>query len=161
MNSDNNLNKFYIIQIAIINLIAIGLIINELLKFNENFKKDETIDSSISLIRRTDFSKLNEIESRFLRFKSEVSTENNLGELLEFIELKTTNNNLSIKDTKVISATNEEIYFDLTIEGSFENITEFIKEIEEDRSIREIVNSEVSFINNQPTVKLSIRNIKL
>jgi hypothetical protein len=161
MNSDSNLNKFFIVQISILNLLAVGLLIKELIVFTENEKKQETINNSIELIKKVDYDKLNEIDEKYNRIKSSISSENTLGNLLEFMETKTSNFNLSIQDTKVISVSNEEIYFDITVSGSFQNIAEFIKEIEEDTNIKEIIKTEITIIENIPSVKISIRNLIL
>ena len=162
MKSDSHLNKFFIIQMIILNLVIVGLIVRELINLNEIRKIEEflNINKNIRSNQITEVE-LELLNQKYLVIKESISSQNTLGDLIEFIENKSQQYNLRIKETKVISATDEEINYEIEVEGDIQGISSFITDIEEDKNIKDITNSSMKLINNIPNVKISITNKKL
>ena len=162
MKSDSHLNKFFIIQMNILNLVIVGLIVRELINLNEIRKIEEflNINKNIRSNQITEVE-LELLNQKYLVIKESISSQNTLGDLIEFIENKSQQYSLQIKETKVISATDEEINYEIEVEGDIQGISSFITDIEEDKNIKEITNTSMKLINNIPNVKISITNKKL
>lgn len=162
MKSDNHLNKFFIIQMIVLNIITVGLIIRELINLNEIRKVEQFINSNQSILtNQYDETSLDSLNLKYQNIKANISSENTLGGLINFLEIKTEQYNLKIKETKVIYATEEEISYEITVEGNINSIYNFVFDIEEDKNLKMITNTSMSFINNVPNVKISIVNKKL
>lgn len=162
MKSDNHVNKFFIIQMIALNTITIGLIIRELVNLNEIRSVEQFINIHQNLLtNQLNEDYLDSLNVKYQNIKEGISSENTLGDLINFLENKTETNNLRIKETKVVYATEEEINYEITVEGNLNSITNFILDIEEDKSLKMISNSSMIFINNVPNVKISIINKKL
>jgi len=162
MNSDSNVNKFFIIQMIVLNIIVIFLIIREIINLNEIRKAEQFIISNQN-IENTEVSDANLefLNKKYQEILNNNSSQNSLGDLIKFIEIKTETYSLQIKDSKVISATDNEIIYDFSVEGDIKNIAGFIYEIEEDRSIKEISQTSMNIVNNIPNVKIIIVNKKI
>jgi len=162
MNSDSNVNKFFIIQMIVLNIIVIFLIIREIINLNEIRKAEQFIISNQN-IENTEVSDANLefLNKKYQEILNNNSSQNSLGDLIKFIEIKTETYNLKIKESKVISATENEIIYDFSVEGDIKNIAGFIYEIEEDRSIKEITQTSMNIVNNIPNVKIIIVNKKI
>jgi hypothetical protein len=146
----------------ILNLVIVGLIVRELINLNEIRKIEEflNINKNIRSNQITEVE-LELLNQKYLVIKESISSQNTLGDLIEFIENKSQQYNLRIKETKVISATDEEINYEIEVEGDIQGISSFITDIEEDKNIKDITNSSMKLINNIPNVKISITNKKL
>ena len=72
-----------------------------------------------------------------------------------------TNHNVTIRNSKVLSVTDDEVLYEITVQGTLDEIANFIQEIESDTNIKEIVKSELKIDNNRPSITIVIRNIKL
>ncbi len=161
MKPDNNVNKFFIIQMITLNIIVIGLIVKELISLNNLRETEQFINSNQNTQVSISETNLEILNSKYQSFKSIISSQNTLGDLINFVENKSEQYNLKIIETKVNYATESEINYEITLEGNLTNIASFISDIEEDRSVKEINNSSMNFVNNIPNVKISIVNKKL
>ncbi len=162
MKSDSHLNKFFITQMIILNIVITVLIVRELVNFNNFNNIKNTIGKNEFLTRnKIDKTELEFYETKYQQFLTQNSNQNTLGELITFIENKTEENNLRIVESKVIYATNEEINYEIGVTGTMSSIYSFILAIEEDLSLKEITNTRISFNNNNPTVRMSIIAKKL
>jgi hypothetical protein len=142
--------------------VIVGLIVRELINLNEIRKIEEflNINKNIRSNQITEVE-LELLNQKYLVIKESISSQNTLGDLIEFIENKSQQYSLQIKETKVISATDEEINYEIEVEGDIQGISSFITDIEEDKNIKEITNTSMKLINNIPNVKISITNKKL
>jgi hypothetical protein len=161
MKSDNNVNKFFIIQMITLNIIVISLIIKELITLNNLRNAEQFINSNQSTQSSISEANLEILNSKYQSFKSIISSQNTLGDLINFVENKSEQYNLKIIESKVIYATENEINYEITLEGTVSNIANFVSDVEEDKSVKEINNSSMKFVNNIPNVKISIINKKL
>lgn len=163
MKSENNtLNKFFIILMATFNLITIVLIIKEVINFNYFYKIEENLNSMESEINNTFTDQdITNFNNKYINFQNSTKSNNSLGDLINFTEQKTEELNLKIENTTVLKVEDDQIIYEILLTGSFQNIYLFIDEIEKDTNLKEVINSEINFINNIPTVKILIKNTKL
>jgi hypothetical protein len=162
MNSNNKINKFFIILILVLNIVGIFIITRELFRIAELNKIESSIVENESIINQNkNLINKEDLDTRYEEINKIISSINNLGDLLTFIELKTEEYNLTIEETKVLNVSNEEILYQIKVNGSLESISGFIREIEEDKNIKEIIKSEIEVVENETVVLLLIKNTLL
>jgi Tfp pilus assembly protein PilO len=162
MNSDKNVNKLFIGQMIFFNLIILILVIIEVKKFtdiNKIYREVSTKQEELALTKEV--NNIDEINRKYDLLLTEISKENSLANLLNFVEQKTTENNIQILNTKVIEASESNITYQIQVTGDIKNIANFIKNIEEDKNIKEVINSKVEFSNNTPYMIITIKVTKI
>ena len=162
MNSDNLLNKFFVGQMILLNTIILILITVEIFRFtelNQMLKEVNSKQEDLKTVKET--INIEEIDKKYNKFITEVSKENSLSNLLNFIDKKTTENNLQIINTKVLEASESALNYQLELTGDIKNISKFFKNIEEDKNIKEITSSEIIFSNNIPYMRITIKVTKI
>ena len=162
MHSDKNVNKLFIGQMIFFNLIILILVIIEVKKFtdiNKIYREVSTKQEELALTKEV--NNIDEINRKYDLLLTEISKENSLANLLNFVEQKTTENNIQILKTKVIEASESNITYQIQVTGDIKNIANFIKNIEEDKNIKEVINSKVEFSNNTPYMIITIKVTKI
>jgi len=163
MNFENpKINKFFLVQVIILNSIIVLMIIREVSRvfiLNNNLKTNsQYLESIANIDTNENYTTLNEKYNTYL---SKFSKENSLSDLIKSIENKTTKYNLEITQSKVIEVSDNQIKYEVTLAGNFDSIANFVKELEADTNPKEIVSSGAEIKNNKPEVKFLIRINKL
>lgn len=160
--SKSKLTNIFVIQTIILLLLILSLVIRELIKYGELSKLENDLRNTELLTLNTiDTQTLREYEERYQKFIGKLNKENSLGELLKFIEEKTIQYNITIRESRILSVTDNEIIYELNLEGEINSIYLLVKAIEEDINIKEIQKTEIKMINKSPNMRITIKAVKL
>jgi len=160
--SKSKLTNIFVIQTIILLILILSLVIRELIKYGELSKLENDLRNTELLTLNTiDTQTLREYEERYQMFIGKLNKENSLGELLKFIEEKTIQYNITIRESRILSVTDNEIIYELNLEGEINSIYLLVKAIEEDINIKEIQKTEIKMINKSPNMRITIKAVKL
>ena len=162
--NDNINNKVFFYTIIFTNIFFVLLIIQEIRTYSENLSftnKIQLLEKDIqTLDENANYKNLEQTKNRYNKFSPNFNAENRLQDLLMFIEKSTQKNLLTIKDIQFPVSNETESISKVTLKGSIEDYYNFIVELETDKSLKEIINSQIQMESGFPVLYLKIRSYK-
>ena len=162
--NDNINNKVFFYTIIFTNIFFVLLIIQEIRTYSENLSftnKIQLLEKDIqTLDENANYKNLEQTKNRYNKFSPNFNAENRLQDLLMFIEKSTQKNLLTIKDIQFPVSNETESISKVTLKGSIEDYYNFIVELESDKSLKEIINSQIQMESGFPVLYLEIRSYK-
>lgn len=145
-----------------LNLVIIFFIGLELKKLIEYRKIEKILSESLKLtLNITNSENINNLNEKYENIISRMSKDNSLGELIKFIENQTQINQITIKDSKVLDVTDNEIKYQITLSGEMSDLANFLKNLETDQNPKEILDSAINIKNNLPELNVIIKSYRL
>jgi len=157
-------NKVFFSVVIIANIVLFGFIISELNEFNKSSTfetKIKGINAELSKVEGSiNYSNLDNNNQQYNNFSINFNAENRLQDFLNFLNNSTSKNNLELREVSFPVRNEEESISKIQVKGNLKDIRNFIAEIENDFSLKEIVNYNININAGIPVVDLEIKNYR-
>jgi Tfp pilus assembly protein PilO len=157
-------NKVFFIVVIFVNILLFGLLILEINEYNKNSSyesKIKAIDAELKKVEEsTNYSNLDKTTQDYNNFSLNFNAENRLQDFLSFLNNSTSKNNLELLEVSFPISNQEESISRIKLKGSFKDIRNFISDVENDLSIKEILNYTININVGVPVVDLEIKNYR-
>lgn len=157
-------NKVFFSVIIIANMVLFWFLISELNEFNKSSTfetKIKGINAELAKVEGSvNYSNLGNNNQQFNNFSINFNAENRLQDFLTFLNKSTSKNNLELVDVSFPVSNEEESISKIQVKGNLKDIRNFIAEIENDFSLKEIVNYNININAGIPVVDLEIKNYR-
>lgn len=157
-------NKVFFIVVIFVNILLFGFLILEVNEYNKNSSyetKIKALDTELKKVEEsTNYSNLDKTSQDYNNFSINFNAENRLQDFLSFLNNSTSKNNLELLEVSFPVSNQEESISKIKIKGSFKDIRNFISDVENDLSIKEILNYNININVGVPVVDLEIKNYR-
>ena len=162
--NDNINNKIFLYVVLLFNGIFVFFIFQETAKYNENITISNQIQNLekdlMKIEENQNYQNLNTLKERYNRFRPNFNSENRLQDFLSFLEKNTLDNSLTVEDIQFPVSNETESISKIRLKGSIENYYNFILDLENDKSIKEVVDSNIEMEAGLPILYLEVRSYK-
>jgi len=162
--NDNINNRIFLYVVLLVNGIFIFFIFQETAKYNNNISisnQIQTLEKDLMRIEENqNYKNLKVSKEKYDRFRTNFNSENRLQDFLAFLEKTTLENSITVEDIQFPVSNETESISKVELKGTIENYYNFIVDLENDKALKEIVNSSIEMEAGLPILFLEIRSYK-